>query len=45
LATTADLRHQVDVEQAFAILRSTARNRNQRLSDLAQALVDGTERL
>jgi hypothetical protein len=38
-------RLQVDVEQAFAILRSTARNRNQRLSDLAQALVDGTERL
>jgi hypothetical protein len=38
-------RLQVDVEQAFTILRSTARNRNQRLSDLAQALVDGTERL
>ena len=36
-------RLQIDVEQAFTILRSTARNRNQRLSDLAQALVDGTE--
>ncbi|WP_433728241.1 ANTAR domain-containing protein [Actinoplanes sp. CA-051413] len=38
-------RLQIDVEQAFTILRSTARNRNQRLSDLAQALVDGTERI
>ena len=37
-------RLQIDVEQAFTILRSTARNRNQRLSELAQALVDGTER-
>jgi transcriptional regulator with GAF, ATPase, and Fis domain len=38
-------RLQIDVEKAFAILRSTARNRNQRLSDLAQALVDGTEHI
>jgi transcriptional regulator with GAF, ATPase, and Fis domain len=37
-------RMQIDVEQAFTILRSTARNRNQRLSALAQGLVDGTER-
>ena len=38
-------RMQIDVEQAFTILRRTARNRNRRLSDLAQALVDGTERV
>ncbi|MEU7903489.1 GAF and ANTAR domain-containing protein [Actinoplanes sp. NPDC049118] len=38
-------RLQIDVEQAFTILRSAARNRNRRLSDLAQALVDGTERV
>jgi transcriptional regulator with GAF, ATPase, and Fis domain len=38
-------RMQIDVEQAFTILRRTARNRNRRLSDLAQALVDGTERI
>ena len=36
-------RLQVDVEQAFTVLRSTARNSNRRLSELAQALVDGTE--
>jgi len=36
-------RLQIDVEQAFTILRSSARNRNRRLSDLAQALVDGSE--
>jgi transcriptional regulator with GAF, ATPase, and Fis domain len=36
-------RLQIDVEQAFTIMRSAARNRNRRLSDLAQALVDGTE--
>src|SRR6202044_954176 len=33
----------VDVDQAFAILREQARNRNQRLSDLARAFVDGTQ--
>jgi transcriptional regulator with GAF, ATPase, and Fis domain len=38
-------RLQIDVAQAFTILRSEARNRNRRLSDLAQALVDGTERV
>jgi transcriptional regulator with GAF, ATPase, and Fis domain len=38
-------RLQVDVDQAFTILRRSARNRNRRLSDLAQALVDGTERI
>ncbi|GIE90953.1 GAF and ANTAR domain-containing protein [Actinoplanes regularis] len=38
-------RLQIDVAQAFTILRSTARNHNRKLSDLAQALVDGTERV
>jgi transcriptional regulator with GAF, ATPase, and Fis domain len=33
----------VDMDQAFSLLRSYARNRNLRLSDLAQALVDGSE--
>lgn len=36
-------RLQIDVEQAFTVLRSTARSGNRRLSELAQALVDGTE--
>jgi GAF domain-containing protein len=33
----------VDVSQAFTILRTQARNHNQRLSDLARAFVDGTQ--
>ena len=33
----------IDVSQAFTILRDQARNRNQRLSDLARAFVDGTQ--
>jgi len=33
----------VGVAEAFTILRSAARSRNRRLSDLAQAIVDGTE--
>ena len=33
----------VDVDQAFTLLRDQARNRNQRLSDLARAFVDGTQ--
>jgi len=33
----------IDVSQAFDLLRDQARNRNQRLSDLARALVDGTQ--
>jgi transcriptional regulator with GAF, ATPase, and Fis domain len=33
----------IDVDQAFALLREQARHRNQRLSDLARAFVDGTE--
>ncbi len=35
----------VDMAQAFSIMRDTARNRNLRLSDLAQAFIDGTEPL
>ncbi|MEV5632021.1 GAF and ANTAR domain-containing protein [Micromonospora tulbaghiae] len=38
-------RLQVDVGQAFAMLRDGARSRNRRLSELAQAIVDGSERL
>jgi GAF domain-containing protein len=33
----------IDVDQAFTLLREQARNRNQRLSDLAHAFVDGTQ--
>ena len=33
----------IDVDQAFTLLRDQARNRNQRLSDLARAFVDGTQ--
>ncbi|WP_426504323.1 GAF and ANTAR domain-containing protein [Dactylosporangium sp. McL0621] len=36
-------RLRVDLDQAFALLRHAARNRNRRLSELAQAVVDGTE--
>jgi AmiR/NasT family two-component response regulator len=35
----------VDMDQAFSLLRNYARNRNLRLSDLAQAFVDGSEAL
>jgi GAF domain-containing protein len=33
----------IDVNLAFTLLRDQARNRNQRLSDLARAFVDGTQ--
>ena len=33
----------IDVDQAFTLLRDQARNHNQRLSDVARALVDGTQ--
>ena len=33
----------IDVNQAFALLRDQARNRNERLSDLARAFVEGTQ--
>jgi len=35
----------LDMDQAFNLLRDYARNRNLRLSDLAQAFVDGSETL
>jgi GAF domain-containing protein len=38
-------RMQIDVEEAFTVLRSAARNGNRRLSELAQALVDGNEQM
>ena len=33
----------LDMDQAFGLLRDSARNRNRRLSDLAQAFVNGSE--
>lgn len=36
-------RRQVSVDEAFALLRGEARARNRRLSDLARAVVDGSE--
>ncbi|MEU8137021.1 GAF and ANTAR domain-containing protein [Streptodolium elevatio] len=38
-------RHNIDMEQAFTALRGYARSHNRRLSDLAQAFVNGTENL
>jgi transcriptional regulator with GAF, ATPase, and Fis domain len=38
-------RHRVEMEQAFALLRTEARNTNRRLSDLARAVVDGSATL
>jgi transcriptional regulator with GAF, ATPase, and Fis domain len=35
----------VDMDQAFSLLRDFARARNRRLSELAQAFIDGTETL
>jgi AmiR/NasT family two-component response regulator len=35
----------LDMDQAFSLLRDSARNRNRRLSDLAQAFIDGSETL
>jgi len=35
----------LDMDQAFTLLRNVARDRNLRLSDLAQAFVDGSEAL
>jgi hypothetical protein len=35
----------VDMDQAFNMLREAARARNRRLSELAQAFVEGTETL
>jgi len=38
-------RRQVDMDQSFMLLRSTARTNNRRLSELARAVVDGSEAL
>jgi len=38
-------RLQVPMHEAFTLLRNTSRNTNRRLSDLAHAIVDGTERI
>ena len=38
-------RRQVDMDQSFTLLRTTARTSNRRLSDLARAVVDGSETL
>jgi GAF domain-containing protein len=35
----------LDLADAFTLLRSSARSHNRRLSDLAQAIVDGTEQI
>jgi hypothetical protein len=35
----------LDVDEAFTVLRSGARRNNRRLSDLAQAIVDGSEQI
>jgi len=36
-------RRQVDMDQSFSLLRNAARNTNRRLSEFAQAVVDGTQ--
>jgi GAF domain-containing protein len=38
-------RLQIDVHEAFILLRSSARDHNRRLSDLARAIVDGSEQI
>jgi transcriptional regulator with GAF, ATPase, and Fis domain len=38
-------RLQLDIGEAFAVLRDHARRHNRRLSDVAQAVVDGTEQI
>ncbi|GAA4685295.1 ANTAR domain-containing protein [Phytohabitans rumicis] len=38
-------RLKLDMAEAFTLLRGDARNHNRRLSDLAQAIVDGTEQI
>jgi AmiR/NasT family two-component response regulator len=40
----AERRH-LDMDQSFTLLRSTARKDNRRLSDLARAIVDGSQTL
>lgn len=38
-------RHQIAVDEAFAALRNGARSSNRRLSDLALAIIDGSEQM
>ncbi len=38
-------RRQLDMDKSFTLLRSTARSNNRRLSDVARAIVDGSESL
>jgi AmiR/NasT family two-component response regulator len=38
-------RLRLDVAEAFALLRSGARSQSRRLTELAQAIVDGTEQI
>jgi transcriptional regulator with GAF, ATPase, and Fis domain len=38
-------RWQVDMDEAFRLLRSHSRNQNRRLSELAQAIVEGSEQI
>jgi transcriptional regulator with GAF, ATPase, and Fis domain len=38
-------RRRLDMDQSFALLRRTARTNNRQLSELARAVVDGSERL
>lgn len=38
-------RLQVGVDEAFTVLRGTARSKNRRLTELAQAIVDGSEQI
>jgi transcriptional regulator with GAF, ATPase, and Fis domain len=38
-------RHRIDMAQAFTLLRTTARNSNMRLSDLARMVADGSRTL
>jgi transcriptional regulator with GAF, ATPase, and Fis domain len=38
-------RRRLDMDQSFTLLRGTARTNNRRLSDLARAIVDGSETL
>jgi len=35
----------LDMAEAFTLIRGTARSHNRRLSDLAQAIVDGSEQI
>ncbi|MCW2743829.1 MAG: hypothetical protein JWM48_379, partial [Mycobacterium sp.] len=36
-------RRRLDIDESFALLRGAARARNRRLSELARAVVDGSE--